>query len=209
VGEQERQEQLERIHHEVIDIVTNKLVDSKTKRMYTSGMIEKALDQLSSQAAHLPQVEKSEGANVENGEEKEKAKPKWTGVVATKSAKSQALFAMKALIAHQPLPVMRARMKLRVICPMQVLKHNVKLAPKAQDAGQAGDGAPKAKGTVKDFILGFVEEVETEDTAGDEWEVVGFVEPGLYKELTAFVETQTKGRARVEVLDMAVVHEDD
>ena len=62
---------------------------------------------------------------------------------------------------------------------------------------------------VKDRILSYVEQVESQDVEGDEWEVVGFVEPGSFKLLSDFVGTQTKGRARAEVLDMAVVHEND
>jgi len=34
------------------------------------------------------------------------------------------------------------------------------------------------------------------------------VEPGAFKPLTEFIGTQTKGRARAEVLDTAVMHED-
>ncbi|KAF2194636.1 Shwachman-Bodian-diamond syndrome protein [Zopfia rhizophila CBS 207.26] len=208
VGDKERHAQLERVHNEVIDIVAGKLVDPNTKRVYTTGMIEKALDQLSSQSAHQ-QAEKSEGAGAEDGEEKGKGKelPKWTGVVTNKSAKSQALDAMKALIAHQPIPVMRARMRLRVTCPTSILKQAVKSAPKASGSGDAGE--EKAHGNVKDTILGFVEQVEGQDVTGDEWEVVGFVEPGAFKALTEFIGGQTKGRGRAEVLDMAVVHEDD
>ena len=67
----------------------------------------------------------------------------------------------------------------------------------------------KAKGTVKDKILSYVEQVESQDVAGEEWEVVGFVEPGSFKTLTEFIGGQTKGRARAEVLDMAVIHEGD
>jgi len=44
---------------------------------------------------------------------------------------------------------------------------------------------------------------------GGEWEVVGFVEPGAFKPLSEFVASETRGRGRIEVLDMAVVHEDD
>ena len=51
VGEKERNAELERTKNEVIDIVAGKLVDPRTKRVYTTGMIEKALDQLSSAAA--------------------------------------------------------------------------------------------------------------------------------------------------------------
>ncbi|KAF2466236.1 upf0023 family protein [Lindgomyces ingoldianus] len=211
VGDKERHAQLDRVHHEVIDIVAGKLVDPRTKRVYTTGMIEKALEQLSSQSAQ-PQAEKLEGAPVENPEEKGKGKelPKWTGVVTTKSAKSQALDAMKALIAHQPIPVARARMRLRVTCPTSILKQAVKSAPKPHSSGDAEDGDNKPlHGTVKDTIVGFVEQVESQDVTGDEWEVVGFVEPGAFKALSEFIGGQTKGRGRAEVLDMAVVHEDD
>ncbi|KAK5654116.1 hypothetical protein OQA88_7547 [Cercophora sp. LCS_1] len=220
VGEKERTAQLERVHAEVISIITSKLVDPRTKRVYTPGMIEKALDMLSSQA-HTTQQDKDKDnksgtATPVTGDGQE-AKPQatntaakqkehiWTGVVATKSAKSQALDAMKALIAQQPIPVARARMKLRVTCSTSVLKQSVK-APK-KEAG-AEDGESKAPGTVKDKILGFVEQVESQDVLGSEWEVVGFVEPGAFKGLSDFIGSETKGQGRVEVLDMAVTHED-
>lgn len=202
VGEKERNAELERTKNEVIDIVAGKLVDPKTKRVYTTGMIEKALDQLSSQAAAQQQGEKE---SKEDGEEKGKAKelPKWTGIVTTKSAKSQALFAMKALIAHQPIPVARMQMKLRVTCPTSVLKQAAKTAPKAQTGGEE-----KAAGTVKDAILSFMENIESQDTMGSEWEAVGLVEPGAFKGLNEFIESQTKGRGNVEVLEMAVGADD-
>lgn len=96
-------------------------------------------------------------------------------------------------------------MKLRVTCPSSVLKQGVKSAPKAGD----DDGEEKAKGTVKDRILSYIEQIESQEMDGDEWEVIGFVEPGSFKQLGDFIGTQTKGRARAEVLDMAVVHEND
>lgn len=235
VGEKERSQELDRIHKEVIEIVAGRLVDPKSKRVYTVGMIEKALDQLSSQGGHAgrgaakgklggggagesdrsasrdpsahldtsgsgnpPAVPTSADGKSEN------SKAKWTGVVTTRSAKSQALDAMKALIAHQPIPVARARMRLRITCPTNITKQHVKPAPKAD-----GDDAPQQPaGTVKDHMLSFVEQVESQDVMGEEWECVGFVEPGNYKTLSEFVSTQTKGRARVEVLDTTVTHED-
>ncbi|KAF7902002.1 uncharacterized protein EAF01_007300 [Botrytis porri] len=213
VGEKERHAQLERVHNEVISIVASKLVDPKSKRVYTTGMIEKALEMLSSQGSQAQEKDKnlgSETATPTTGEEGE-AKPiprarehAWTGVVATKSAKSQALEAMKALIAHQPIPVARARMRLRVTLPTKILKQVVKVpGPKSADEGE-GD----KKETVKDRVLGYVEQVETQDVMGSEWEVVGFVEPGAFKGLGDFISTETKGQGRVEVLDMAVTHED-
>jgi ribosome maturation protein SDO1 len=184
--------------------VAGKLVDPKTKRVYTTGMIEKALDGLSSQAVAQQQSEKNESA--ENGEDKGKAKelPKWTGIVTNKSAKSQALFAMKALIAHQPIPVARMQMKLRVTCPTSVLKQAHKTAPKSQ----AGADEKASAGTIKDAILAFMEKIESQDTLGSEWEAVGLVEPGAFKGLNELIETQTKGRGNVEVLEMAVGADD-
>ncbi|KAL2141138.1 hypothetical protein VTI28DRAFT_2763 [Corynascus sepedonium] len=246
VGEKERTAQLERVHNEVISIVVSKLIDPRTKRVYTPGMIEKALDMLSSMAHQQQQQQQQDssgknsktitpssttGGNTpatgEPGESKPRSsplstaavaaaasKPTWTGVTANKSAKSQALDAMKALIAHQPIPVARARMRLRITCPTSVLKQAVK-APKAPPAAGAdtsadgaGAGEHKAPGTVKDRILSFIEQVENQDVMGSEWEIVGFVEPGAFKGLSDFVGGETKGQGRVEVLDMAVTHED-
>ena len=222
VGEKERAAQLERVHNEVLGIVASKLVDPRTKRVYTTGMIDKALDMLSAHAHDGSKDKESKSATAsgagtpatgENGEAKPRpvaaAKPVWTGVVTTKSAKSQALEAMKALIAHQPIPVTRARMKLKITCSTSVLKQAVK-APKAQESGVDADGEQqKATGTVKDKILSYVEQVESQDVMGSQWEVIGFVEPGAFKGLSDFIGSETKGQGRVEVLDMAVTHEDD
>ena len=215
VGEKERHAQAERIHNEIVDIVAGKLVDPRSKRVYTAGMIEKALEQLSSQGSQHKQEEpgKCSGtttptADKEEGKGKRKDLPTWTGVVTTKSAKSQALEAMKALIAWQPIPVSRARMRLRVTCPTSILKQGVK-APKKDIQEDGEDDGEKAAGTVKERILSYIEQVETQDTEGQDWEVVGFVEPGAFKGLGEFIGGDTKGRGRVEVLDMAVVHEGD
>lgn len=255
VGERERAAQLERVHNEVVGIVASKLVDPRTKRVYTTGMIEKALDMLSQQAHQNQGGDKeakstsasasgsaTPAAAAENGEAKSKPVVSaaaaaaaaaassssskdhvWTGVTTTKSAKSQALEAIKALIARQPIPVARARMRLRITCSTGVLKQAVK-APAAEKGGKDGkkgakggargddeedEGEKKAPGTVKDKILGYVEQVENQDVVGSEWEVVGFVEPGAYKGLSDFIANETKGQGRVEVLDTAVTTEDD
>ncbi|KAL1966221.1 hypothetical protein VTN77DRAFT_4773 [Rasamsonia byssochlamydoides] len=251
VGERERKEILERVEKEVVDIVSARLVDPTTKRVYPPSMIEKALNQLSIASGHHEKgvdtpisagtatpTEPSGAA--ENGEQQRK--PLWKGVSANKSAKSQALEAMKALIAWQPIPVMRARMRLRVTCPVPLLKQSVKAAPAAakdssggaasksnnkkgnkgkakskqqqqqdsdSDEGSDVEQAPKAPATVKDKILSYIESIESQDIlGGDEWEVIGFAEPGAFKGLSEFVTSETRGRGRVEVLDMAVTHED-
>lgn len=254
VGDKERAAQLERVHHEVVDIVAGKLVDPRTRRVYTTGMIDKALDMLSAQAHQQQQQQQQETEEAPAAVSKA---PMWTGVTTAKSAKSQALDAMKALIALQPIPVMRARMRLRVSCTTSVLKQPVKTAAgsagsgagggsaggngsgsgaaqpssgKAHKGGKGGekkgsgsstaaastpaaadgeDGSQrKAHGTVKDRILGYVEQVESQDVVGSTWEVVGFVEPGAYKALSDFVSNETRGQGRVEVLDVAVTHDE-
>lgn len=215
VGEKERHAQLEQIHNGVLDIVASRLVDPKSNRVYTTGMIDKALDMLSKKSAE----EKAERAEAKkegtgsgaatpgaDGAAKKIEKPLWTGVVATKDAKSQALLAMKALIAWQPIPVIRARMRVRITCHPSILKQSAKPAPRKSDDPEA---APEAKGTVKDRLLSYMEEIEDQDDRGGEWECRGFIEPGAYKPLGEFVAGETKGRARVEVLDMAVTHEND
>lgn len=234
VGERERKDILERVKKEVLDIVSGRLVDPSTKRVYTSGMINKALDQLSS-ASGQQQAQAGENENEEGTTQIKK--PIWTGVSSNRSAKSQALDAMKALIAWQPIPVMRARMRLRVTCPVSLLKQSVKAAPGAvankekeapsgkgnkkgvkgkkgkrddsdPEDGQSDVDAPKAPSTVKDKILSLIESVESQEVDGDEWEIVGFAEPGAFKGLNDFVGNETRGRGRVEVLDMSVRHED-
>lgn len=220
VGEKERHAELDRMHAEVIDIVAGKVVDPKTKRVYTAGMIEKALDILSQQGAQshgkdidsksasgtaTPGTPARSGESADGAHGKDKAQVVWKGVSTTKSAKSQALEAMKALIAYQPIPVQRARMRIRVTCPASVLKQAVKSAPKSTD----NENQTKPTGTVKDLILGVIETVDSQDTSGDEWEVTGFAEPGALKILGDLLSAETKGRGNVEVLEMAVMHDGD
>lgn len=205
VGEKERGAELDRIKNEVIDIVASRLVDPKSKRVYTTGMIEKALDQLSTQSRNAG-TEKQDGEGAQSGEQNGKAKevPKWSGVATGKPAKAQALNAVKALVAHQPIPVARVQMKLRITCPTSVLKQAVKSVPKAHPSKEADRGEEKAHGTVKDAILSLIDKIESQDVMGSEWEAVGLVEPGDFKTLNSLIESHTKGRGNVQVLDMAV-----
>jgi ribosome maturation protein SDO1 len=210
VGDKERSAALERVRAEVVEFVAARVVDPRSKRVYTTGMIEKALDQLSA-ASHQPHADKPAAGGDAAAADKPaappaKALPSWTGVVTTKSAKSQALDAMRALVAHQPIPVARARMRLRISCPTSLLKMSVR-APAKSDHSEHGE--TKAAGNVKERILEFVEQVESQDVNGGDWEVVGFVEPGAFKELSEFIGNNTKGKARAEILDMAVVHDGD
>ncbi|KIW30774.1 uncharacterized protein PV07_02476 [Cladophialophora immunda] len=152
----------------------------------------------------------NESASGGNSKGKKSDMPTWTGVVTNKSVKQQALEAIRALITWQPIPVMRARMRLRVTCPTNIAKQAAKskAASTSTDVGEDA-GAEQGKGTIKDRILSFVEQVESQEVLGEEWEVVGFVEPGAFKALGEFIAAEMKGRGRLEVLDMAVTHTDD
>ncbi|KAL4790988.1 SBDS protein C-terminal domain-containing protein [Aspergillus venezuelensis] len=253
VGERERKEIAERVEKELLDIVSGRLIDPTTKRVYTPGMISKALDQLTAASGQLGQQQAQaqathNGAGEDGAGDGEDAapaqqkKPLWTGVNPNKSAKSQALEAMKALIAWQPIPVMKARMRLRVTCPVSLLKQSVKSAALAasnkdeespsggggggkkgkkggkgkkgarkddsDSEGEAAPAQPKGPSNVKEKILSYIESIESQEITSDEWEVVGFAEPGAFKGINEFVGNETRGRGRVEVLDMAVTHED-
>ncbi|EXJ83437.1 hypothetical protein A1O1_07060 [Capronia coronata CBS 617.96] len=153
-----------------------------------------------------PMTDDDNDSSAANGKGKKSDMPTWTGVVTTKSVKQQALEAIRALIAWQPIPVMRARMRLRITCPTSIAKQAAKSKVTSTDDGADGE---QGKGTIKDRILSFVEQVESQDVLGEEWEVVGFVEPGAFKALGEFCSAETKGRGRLEVLDMAVTHTDD
>ncbi|KAF3940661.1 hypothetical protein ABW19_dt0205182 [Dactylella cylindrospora] len=192
VGDKERGQQLEMLQKEVIQIVTEKCVDPGTGRVYTPGMIEKALEGLMGKSQGTTNGEGSSAGTAESGEKgKEKAKegekeaPRWNGVVTTKSAKSQALEAIKALLYYQPIPIARARMRLRIFLPSSVAK--------------------KVKPNVTDMC----DEVVDEDFSGEGWNAEVICEPGMYRQISDLVGKEARGRGRVEVLDTAVVANDE
>ena len=211
VGEKERQAELDRINNQVINIVAGMVVDPKTKVVYTPGMIGKALDQLATQSHH---TEKPDPA-AENGEDKGKAPvarslPRWTGVtsVTNKPAKHQALQAVKALVAHQPIPVMRAQMEVEITCPVAVTKHNVKSPPKPTGSEAVPEGT-KTTATVKETVLSFVdqENIKGQEVTDNLWILKAFVDPGNYKPLLQFVESKSKYELKMNVLETVVKYE--
>ncbi|KAK8201717.1 shwachman-Bodian-diamond syndrome protein-like protein [Phyllosticta capitalensis] len=122
--------------------------------------------------------------------------PRWSGVSNTK--------AMKALIAHQPNPVARARMRLRITCPTNILKQAAKAQrPHLPQRPPQKTTTRKARAAVKTTTKeqkAAAGTVENQDVLGDEWECVGFVEPGAYRALTEFISTQTKGAQELRCL---------
>ena len=184
VGEKEREAQLEKLNHEVVAIVAGRCVDPRTKRVYTASMIEKALGELREKGEKARQQQKdgpaSEGSSTNSI-------PIWHGVTSSRPAKALALEAIKALVYHQPIPIARARMKIRVLLPNN--------AP-----GVNSTAMKKCKAAVQEIF----EKVEEVGGTAGEWECIGFVEPGKYKVMGDLVGTEMKGKGVVEVLDMAV-----
>ncbi|RPB23112.1 Shwachman-Bodian-diamond syndrome protein [Terfezia boudieri ATCC MYA-4762] len=187
VGEKEREAQLEKLNNEVVAIVAGRCVDPRTKRVYTASMIEKALGELREKGEKLRQQQQKDGPASEGS--LTNIIPIWHGVTSSRPAKVLALDAIKALVYHQPIPITRARMKIRVLLPSN--------APGVNSAA-----VKKCKAAVQEMF----EKVEEIGGTAGEWECIGFVEPGKYKVMGDFVGTEMKGKGVVEVLDMARSH---
>lgn len=102
----------------------------------------------------------------------------------TKSAKSQALEGIKQLEAQKKLPIMRALMKIRVVTPSKEGK------------------------TIKDKLKSMFVEIE-EENLGVEMELVGSVQPGVYRDIGPFLQEHTKGKAVCEILSFSQSKEGD
>ncbi|KAJ9116291.1 hypothetical protein QFC22_004731 [Naganishia vaughanmartiniae] len=179
VGEKERNHALGNLWKEVAGLVADKVVDPGTKRPYSVSMIEKAM-----QEVHF-------------------------NVRADKPAKSQALECIKLLLEKSPLPIERARMKVRLTMPTK-------------------DGK-----RLKDRVLASAESVEENEMTMEEWEVVSptssssfpyslphktksqhntlrarqimLIDPGQFRVLNELLESETKGRGRMESMGYAAV----
>ncbi|OOQ87252.1 UPF0023 family protein [Penicillium brasilianum] len=214
VGERERKDALERVEKEVLDIVSGRLVDPNTKRVYTSDWRGKWGRRGAAKEAH---VDRSFFQSIC----KESSARRYEGShrVATNSRDASA----HAPSGHLPGFAPEA---IRQGCPERCACQGREGTGKRQQEGGKGnkkskrddsddeagedgaEAAPKAAGTVKDVILNYIEAVESQEVSGDEWEVVGFAEPGAFKGLNDIIANETRGRGRVEVLDMSVTHED-
>lgn len=157
VGGKERQAQASQIRAEILSIVASKCVNPNNTRPYPTTIIEKALQEL--------------GFNF----------------VSNKAAKSQALEAIKLLVSKQVIPIVRARMKVRITTSGNA---NVKEAKKYADN-----------------IKALLEEVEDEEWDSSLWEVTAFIDPGNFRKLDEAVQVESKGKANIEVLDTAVIQQ--
>lgn len=150
MSEKEREQKLEELGKEVLNLVAGKCVDPTTGRVYTSSMIEKALEECKAEV---------EGKAV------------WRGAREGKSAKACALDAIRVLVERQVIPIARARMRLRVTAEKRAKEKVLGLFEKVEEEG-FGEGTEWV-------VTGFVEPglyKELVDVVGKETKGRGRVE---------------------------------
>ncbi|KAA8911703.1 hypothetical protein TRICI_003735 [Trichomonascus ciferrii] len=102
----------------------------------------------------------------------------------SKSPKTQALEAIKLLISRQLIPIARASMKVRLTGPSKDAKR------------------------YNEKVKSFISQVEDEDWDQD-WELIGFIEPGSFRGLDELLRTESKGKANIELLETRVIEQGD
>ncbi|EPZ34939.1 Ribosome maturation protein SBDS domain-containing protein [Rozella allomycis CSF55] len=147
VSEKERLNQNERMLKDIVHIIAEKSVHPETKRPYTITMIEKAL--LESHFSLVP----------------------------NKTAKVQALDAIKLLQEKNIIPIIRARMRVRIQMPSKDAKR------------------------VKDRILQCLIKIEEEDWS-DTFDATCLIDPGQYRLLYELIQQESKGKCILEMLNL-------
>lgn len=156
LSEKERQLMLNKINNEMLTIISAKCINPKSKKRYPPTMIHKALVEL-------------------------KFSP-----VLNKPAKIQALEAIKLLCAKQIIPIVRAKMKVKVILSNNDDNHGDVLVEKLTKMITIDNGTATPSTSIT-----------------TSWECVGLIDPVSYRDLVALV----KDRGTLQVLDMAVIDE--
>lgn len=108
--------------------------------------------------------------------------------VGNKPAKSQALDVIRLLVEKQIIPIVRARMKIRVSV-----------------SGEKQAVIKKYAVAIKSLLV----EVENEEWGTTNWDLVGFIDPGTFRKLDEVVRKESKGKASMEVLDTAAIQQGD
>lgn len=94
-----------------------------------------------------------------------------------KSAKQQALDVIKQLQEKNVIPIARAQMKVRITMP-------------AKDAKR-----------LKEKLHELIATVEDEDWS-DDYELIGLIDPGSYRQLNELLTNETKGKGHLELLNL-------
>lgn len=158
VGGKERAAQASQLKAETLGLVASKCVHPTSKRPYPVTIIEKAVAET--------------GYNFVNN----------------KPAKSQALEVIRLLVAQQVIPIVRARMKVKV---------------------SVADEKQAAIKKYSEQIKSLFTEKEDEDWTGSSWELVGYIDPGTFRKLDEEVRTQSRGKGSLEVLETAAITQGD
>lgn len=103
---------------------------------------------------------------------------------ANKSPKQQALEAIKLLQERRIIPIARAQMRIRLTM------------------------ASKDGKRIKEKVLGMIATVEEDDWSA-EWELVGLIDPGQLRSLSDLLQSETKGRGKLETLSLSEMAEGD
>ncbi|RUS21243.1 ribosome maturation protein SBDS-like protein [Endogone sp. FLAS-F59071] len=106
-------------------------------------------------------------------------------VNATRSSKSQALEVIKQLQEKSIIPIQRAQMRIRIV--MANSKDTKKLREK---------------------MMPMIANVEDEDF-GDEYELICTIDPGQFRVITELLQTETKGKAQIEITSLRDKEEGD
>lgn len=156
LNEKERSANLQQKQKEFLNLISTKCINPRSKKRYPPSMIQKALSQLK---YHLNP---------------------------SKATKSQALDAIKLLVAAQVIPIARAQMKVKITVVARVRP--------AYDA----------------HVVPLLHKVESENAGERIFEAVAVIDPSNYKPIVDLLlgadpDTIKKGEGLVEVLDMAAV----
>lgn len=157
LNEKERSANLQQKQNEFLTLISTKCINPRSKKRYPPSMIQKALVQLK---FHLNP---------------------------SKPAKTQALEAIKTLIAEQIIPIARAQMKVKIT-----------LLARVQEAYQ-------------EHLVLLLDKVESEQAGPKLFEAVAIIDPANYKAIVDVLQGELakikKGEGSVEVLDMAALQE--
>ncbi|KAH3680861.1 hypothetical protein WICPIJ_008074 [Wickerhamomyces pijperi] len=152
LSEKERQAKGNQVQAEVLQIISTKCINPKTKKRYTPTMIQKAISELK------------------------------INIISTKAAKLQALEIIRQLVASQVIPIVRAKMQIKITTDSKEFKKlEAKLKP----------------------LLG---EIDSEDL-GKSVSITTLIDPTNYRELTEILGGNKNNS--IEVLDMAVIDSND
>lgn len=94
LGEKERAQQNEKLHNEILNIISAKCINPKSKKRYPPTMVDKALKELKFNFANA------------------------------RSSKSKALEAIKLLVEKQTLPIARAKMRVKILMKRKTFNKN-------------------------------------------------------------------------------------